>query len=330
MTKNNATSIKHEPIDVVYTWVDDSFPGYLDLLNQYAETKHDLNPNRTRDNMDLLKYSLRSLQEHLPWIRNVYLFTCRPQVPQWMNQAAKGLKIVHHDEVIDEQYLPTFSSHTIISHIHKLPGLSDQFLYVEDDMLFDNTVKYSDLTDEQGRIIFYPQKNYTTDAKLRNSKDQSPWNLAQSECNHLLNEAFTSENRHDVNHIPLFIDREVWSEMEQRWPEEIHQTRTCRFRSPHNIACEYLYPYYAIYSKKGILTSRANTKRFMHYHPMENYQLWAWYGIWRINRKRPKFLALNDNFDDKPHDGVVKTMKKFLAERYPTPSRFERSDSADV
>lgn len=45
-----------EPIDVVYTWVDDTFPGYRDLLDGYAGTSHDLNPNRTRDNLDLLKY----------------------------------------------------------------------------------------------------------------------------------------------------------------------------------------------------------------------------------------------------------------------------------
>ena len=318
-----------KPIDVVYTWVDDSFPGYLDLLNQHAETKHDLNPNRTRDNMDLIKYSLRSLQKHLPWIRNVYLFTCRPQVPDWINKNIEDLKIIHHDEVIDPQYLPTFSSHTIISNIHKIPGLSDQFLYIEDDMLFDNKVNYSDFVDEDGRIIFYPQKRITSDAAERNDKKLSPWNLALAECNHLLNEAFSIQKRQDVNHIPLLVDREAWGEMEQRWPEAFHQTRSSKFRSQHNIAAEYLYPYYMIHTKRGALTSRAITKRCMHYHPMENYQLWAWYGIWRINQKRPKFLALNDNFDDNPHDGVVKTMKRFLEKRYPAPSRFERSTNAD-
>ena len=310
-------------IDVVYTWVDDSFPGYLEQLNQYAETKHDLNPNRTRDNLDLIKYSLRSLQKNLPWVRNVYLLTCRPQVPAWMNKEADGLTVIHHDEVIDQQYLPTFSSHTIISNIHKIPGLSKQFLYVEDDMLFDNTVSYSDFVDDKGKIKFYPQKTTTANADQRNNDDLSPWNLALAECNYMLNEAFTSENRLDVNHIPLLIDRDAWGEMEERWPEAFHRTRQCKFRSPHNVAAEYLYPHYMINTDRGILTSREDTKRSMFYHPMENYMLWAWYGIWQINRKRPKFLALNDNFEHKPHSGVVKLMREFLEKRYPTPSRFE-------
>jgi len=330
LTKNNPTSIIHEPIDVVYTWVDDSFTGYLELLNQYAETKHDLNPNRTRDNLDLIKYSLRSLQQHLPWVRNVYLFTCRPQVPQWLNETAEGLKVIHHDEIIDAQYLPTFNSHTIISNIHKIPELSDRFLYIEDDMLFDNEVNYSDFVDNEGRIIFYPQKGITADAKQRNNKELSPWNLALAQCNHMLNKAFTTQNRQDINHIPLMVDRKAWGEMEERWPEAFHHTRASKFRSMHNIAAEYLYPYFMINTNRATLTSRENTKRCMHYHPMENYRLWAWYGIWRINRKRPKFLALNDNFNDKPNNGVVKIMRKFLAHRFPTPSRFEHLNNDDA
>ncbi len=327
---NLVNNKKQEPIDVVYTWVDDSFPGYIKQLNQYAETKHDLNPNRTRDNLDLLKYSLRSLQQHLPWIRHVYILTCRPQVPRWINEQANGLKIIHHDDIIDPQYLPTFSSHTIISHLHKLPGLSKRFFCVEDDMLFDNTVNYSEMTDKLGNIIFYPQKHFTTAAEQRNNTHLSPWNLALAECNSMLNNAFTAEKRRDVSHVPLLVDRDAWGEMEQRWPEAFHRTRACRFRAKHNIAAEYLYPYYMIYTHRGVLTSRENTRRDMHYHPIENYLLWAWYGIWRINQKRPKFLALNDNFEDKPHPGVVKIMRNFLEKRYPTPSRFERSTNADA
>ena len=49
------------PIDVVYTWVDDTFPGYAEELARHAGKPADRNPNRTRDNLDLLRYSLRSL-----------------------------------------------------------------------------------------------------------------------------------------------------------------------------------------------------------------------------------------------------------------------------
>ena len=51
-----------EPIDVVYMWVDGSQPGYMDVLSRHAQTRFDLDPARTRDNLDLLRYSMRSLE----------------------------------------------------------------------------------------------------------------------------------------------------------------------------------------------------------------------------------------------------------------------------
>lgn len=60
-----------EPIDVVYTWVDDSLPGHCQSLHEHARTAHDLSPNRTRDNLDVLRYSLRSVEQFAPWVRNV-------------------------------------------------------------------------------------------------------------------------------------------------------------------------------------------------------------------------------------------------------------------
>ena len=96
-----------EPLDVVYTWVDDAFPGYLELRDQYAATRHDRNPNRTRDNLEMLRYSLRSLAHLDVPIGNVFLVSQRPQVPAWLNTGVAGLRVVHHDEFMDPALLPT-------------------------------------------------------------------------------------------------------------------------------------------------------------------------------------------------------------------------------
>ena len=82
-----AAKAPHQPIDVVYTWVDDQWPGYRELLSQYAEVKRDSDPSRTRDNLETLRFSLRSLQRYAPWVNRVFLLTCRPQVPSWLNTA---------------------------------------------------------------------------------------------------------------------------------------------------------------------------------------------------------------------------------------------------
>ncbi len=67
-----------EPIDVVYTWVDDALPGYREALLAHAAGSGDSSPDRTRDNLGLLRYSMRSLERFVPWIRRVVLVKHMP------------------------------------------------------------------------------------------------------------------------------------------------------------------------------------------------------------------------------------------------------------
>jgi hypothetical protein len=94
-------------IDTVYTWVDGTWPGFDALLRQHAGDAHDLNPNRYRDNVDILKYNLRSLHRFAPWIGRVFLVTCRPQAPAWLDSAA--VRLVHHDEFMPTSDVPSTS-----------------------------------------------------------------------------------------------------------------------------------------------------------------------------------------------------------------------------
>ena len=127
--------MRNGKIDVVYTWVDDSFEGYQAQLKAHATDERETNPNRTRDNLDILKFSLRSIHRYIPNVGQIFLLTCRPQVPGWLRVDHPQVTLVHHDQIIDEGLLPTFNSFCIVSHLHLLLGLSDKFLYFEDDML---------------------------------------------------------------------------------------------------------------------------------------------------------------------------------------------------
>ncbi|MFC1791030.1 hypothetical protein ACFL0I_01010, partial [Gemmatimonadota bacterium] len=106
-------------VDVVYTWVDGASPGYADLLQEHATRPVDLNPNRYRDNLEMLRFSLRSMESHVPWRGKVHLVTMRPQLPVWLNLHAPDLRVVHHDLIFDPQDLPTFNSLAILSNLHR-------------------------------------------------------------------------------------------------------------------------------------------------------------------------------------------------------------------
>lgn len=121
-------------MDAVITFVDGSRPSWR---RQYARRVGG-KPSFTRfRDWDTLRYLLRGLEANAPFLRNVYLAVSEAdQVPGWVNR--KTLKIVSHPEFIPKQLLPTFSSNVIELWLHAIPGLSEEFLYFNDDVFLLN------------------------------------------------------------------------------------------------------------------------------------------------------------------------------------------------
>lgn len=109
------------------------------VWNLEMEFDGDMSPNRFEDN-EALRYSLRSLEKHAPWIRKVYIVT-NGQIPSWLNLDNPRIALVSHSEIfLNQSHLPTFSSPAIESNIHRIKGLSDKFIYLNDDTMFGKDV----------------------------------------------------------------------------------------------------------------------------------------------------------------------------------------------
>jgi hypothetical protein len=307
-------------IDAVYTWVDGSWPGYQDELARHAGRPVDLNPNRYRDNLDLLKYSLRSLDTFAPWIERVHLVTARPQVPSWLNRDAPGLRIVHHDELFAPRHLPTYCSFAIETHLFMIPGLSPRFLYLNDDMLLGRTLDRSDLITEDGRARFHLEWN-RTDARR---SDSHPWRAAIGHANELLDQTFTKASaRPLVRHAPVLMEIVRWRELAERFASALEATRSAKFRSGDAFAPEYLYPWFCLETGHAVRVPVGESYRRASYIGVDNRRWLVSLQLAIVNRLRPVFLTLNDNFDENASESVVALVRGFLESWFPTPSRFE-------
>ena len=87
---------------------------------------------RYEDNQEL-KYSLRSVEKHLPWIRKIFIVTDN-QIPTFLDVNHPKIQIVDHTELLPKEILPTFNSSVLDYFIYKIPDLSEHFLYANDDM----------------------------------------------------------------------------------------------------------------------------------------------------------------------------------------------------
>lgn len=311
-------------MDAVYTWVDDTFPGYAETLREYASDKRDLNPNRTRDNLDLLKYSLRSLEKNAPFVRRVHLLTCRPQVPDWLNADHPDLRLVHHDAVMDPAILPTFNSFAIVSHLAKLPELSGRFLYFEDDMLAFTPFQPEDFVNADGLPRIFAKDHDAPVHERLNPETESPWNLALATANAALDRSYSKKRRKFLAHGPRLIDRALFEEMCATFPAEIEATRGSRFRANGNVPPEYLYPQFLLETKRAELATAAQTRRMTGYASLENILPWTWFQLTRLERRRPATVTLNDSFNNRPNPRVVAYVRRTLERWFPAPSRFEK------
>ncbi|NWZ77075.1 GNPTA phosphotransferase, partial [Poecile atricapillus] len=117
-------------------------PAYLlwDLSSvSQSKQDEDVSASRFEDNEEL-RYSLRSIERHAPWVRHIFIVT-NGQIPSWLNLDNPRITIVTHQEIFQNvSHLPTFSSPAIESHIHRISGLSQKFIYLNDDVMFGKDV----------------------------------------------------------------------------------------------------------------------------------------------------------------------------------------------
>lgn len=130
-------------IDFVITWVDGNDKLWQKEMQKYKpNTGTDTRITRYRD-WGNLQYWFRGVEKFAPWVNNIFFITWG-HIPKWLNTKHPKLKIVKHNDFIPKKYLPTFSSRTIDLNLHRIPGISEQFVYFNDDMFLINHVKKTD------------------------------------------------------------------------------------------------------------------------------------------------------------------------------------------
>lgn len=129
-------------IDFVIIWVDGNDPDWRAEREKYQKKRSDSDESRYRD-WGILRYWFRTVELYAPWVRRIH-FVTNGQKPEWLNLENRKINFVKHSDFIPSEYLPTFSSHTIELNLHRIPNLSEKFVYFNDDMYINRRVKPSD------------------------------------------------------------------------------------------------------------------------------------------------------------------------------------------
>ncbi|MFI7600774.1 stealth family protein [Actinoplanes sp. NPDC049681] len=239
------------PIDVVYTWVDGGDPQWQArkaaalAQNEWLGDASRLATNNSRyASRDELRFSLRALHCFAPWVNHIYLVT-DDQVPEWLDTSHPGITVVSHREIFgDTGTLPTFNSQAIESRLHRIPGLSEHFLYLNDDVFLGRPVSPDLFFTPGGLTRFFPSSAQVDSAPRR--PDDPPADSAGKNNRELIRTAFGRVLTRKMMHTPHPSRRSVIAEIEQRFAEHVEATASHQFRHPDDVSLlSSLQQYYA-------------------------------------------------------------------------------------
>ena len=237
-------------VDAVYLWVDGSDPAWMAKKKQFddaADASHGSAESRFISRNELY-FSIKSLLQHARWVNKIWIVT-DGQVPE-LGEFADMVTLVDHKDFIPGEYLPTFNSHTITANLHRIPGLSEQFLYLNDDIFFGRNLHPGIWFDTYGRSVIrytktllpgFETKNLATIHRIRHNTVA----LGQS--------AGYKITTRSIQHGPHPLQKSVMSELWLKHSEDLERTCKSKFRSETDVVPEWLHNFAAISNARAFV-----------------------------------------------------------------------------
>ena len=331
-------------IDIVYLWVDDSDKKWraqkdkwLEIVKGEKPVSNDASTNaRWRDNGEFL-YSLRSVDKFAPWVNHIYIITGFNQVPRWLNTKHPKITIVPHEQIMPHDALPTFNSVAIEMCIPNIPGLSEHFLLMNDDMFFNRPLTPDFFYDARGRARIL----YSTHAK--HDKNIGTWMTQVDEYTQTLILAAQSIDKifgkslykyRPAHSIDPYI-KSSWIECRNHPLLTGHIDKQIRnkFRTNNELQ-RWLFNLYDLINDRAVFIHSRARKHTR--HKLSNLIYNTIFSPWIKNspvvctdtsRARTALLrapvfCINDAHDS--DETILRDNAKFMAERFPEKSQFEK------
>ena len=330
-------------IDFVIPWVDGSDPAWIKEKCKYMGINEpDAGDERYRD-MGILKYWFRAVEAYAPWVNQIHFITWG-HLPEWLNTEHPKLHIVNHKDYIPEQYLPTFSANPIELNLHRIPGLSEHFVYFNDDTFLNSPVNPE----------FFFRKGMPCDfLRCRNIYFPSVNDLY---CHIIINDVVEVNRHHsyiktflrhpgkvvslkygmggclknllklcNISHFAGFQDHhlpnpyvkqtllDVWNTV----PDLMDQVSRNRFRTPFDVN-QYIFRYWQLASGQFCPVSPASRGTYLNYSYSIDYVKAT------LNDPKVKMICINDVPSDVDFEQAMEQIVAIFEKKLPNKSSFEK------
>ena len=309
-------------IDLVIPYVDCTKQKWLEDFKRSSGGDYREDENqRYYPNETLLKYKFRATEKWMPWVRKVFLLVHDyTQVPEWIDKTK--VNVVLHSEFIPARFLPVFNSTAIEMFLHNIPGLSEYFIYSNDDMLPNAELKQ--------KFFFY--REYNSPIRIKNEfhkfvvkdperREQAWFKISRNSFDLASKDVFNNiipelkdEEYPEVPHVSSPMIKSLNKTVYEKYKDIIDASIT-PFRDSKNIN-QYLFSFYAMLHNMCWITNKYRN----HYITTNRKSLPD--AIKTIN-SGCREICLND--EESTDFSIYKDIYETLDHKYPGPCSFERS-----
>jgi len=253
--KDYTNSEQNEDVDVVITWVDST-----DIQWKHAKIEAQLKEGHTLESIRSppptvmvdaeLSLNLLLVFKNLPWIRQIFIITWRIRdIPCLMNNPvlkyhfqSGRIKLIDQRELLA---IPNnvFNSHAIETKLHYIPGLSEKFIYMNDDFFATRFIRY-DMLFYQGFPVIRPQfylpaSQYLADLSLKHMPGYKK-----------IQDYFQDKKIFFPSHHVTPLSKSIMLDAEYAFKKDWDNTTVSVFRNSKDIAPVALSLLYAIQTNK--------------------------------------------------------------------------------
>ncbi len=245
--------------DIVITWVDGADPELKAERDRYLNGAqaplhgNGINPHRWLCS-DELNYCLRSIANNAPDVRRIWIVT-DGQIPILSGlppEFSEKISIVDHQEIFAgyEAALPTFNSLSIETFLWRIPGLSEHFIYFNDDVFLTSRVELADFFTATGPVMRGKWVDFSDLEECGDSRDAAALLNHYNQIEAASLAGFGADHMFASAHVVHPMQRSIMAELFADHHDRFVRNSSFRFRDIEQFLPQSLHNHHCI--KKGL------------------------------------------------------------------------------
>ena len=269
------------PIDAVIPWVDGDDPAHRERRQRYGDAKalarQDVGGDIRFSSIGEIYWCVASLNRYAPFLHKIYLVTdgqdphLGPYLDKLFPEGSIPIEVVDHSVLFTgyEEYLPVFNSRAIETMLHRIPGLAEHYVLLNDDFLLTAPVQPTDFFTADGKPVLYANRFSTTWARflygLKPVRDGRPKATFKRSLLRAVERVGHCPTFFYLTHTPRALTKSFFQEYYAAHPDAIEQNIRHRFRDAAQYNPQELY--YLTEARRGAIKRIPNGKKNFYLMP---------------------------------------------------------------